>query len=97
MPERIHNVIDSSVAPVTNVTDGNPEATMSADTPKEFEWLRLGAPGEFWRRLDRWREQQKGTIKPSRPASIRWIVYQFLLKEGQAARRAKPNRKRRKK
>jgi hypothetical protein len=36
-------------------------------------------------RIDRWCEQQKElqgmTIRPSRPAAIRWIVHQFLLKQ----------------
>jgi len=39
------------------------------------------------RLLDRWREQQ--IAKPSRPASICWIVHQFLLKQEQKAERPK--------
>jgi hypothetical protein len=51
-------------------------------------WLGLKAPVELFERLDRWREQQ--VARPSRPASIRWIVHQFLLKQEQgAARRGK--------
>jgi hypothetical protein len=56
--------------------------------------LHLKAPVELFERLDRWRLQQSGTVKPSRPASIRWIVHQFLLKQEQRAERsAKPKRK----
>jgi len=44
-------------------------------------WLNLKAPVEFFERLDHWREQQDFTPKPSRPAAIRWIVHQFLLKQ----------------
>jgi hypothetical protein len=54
-------------------------------------WLGLKAPVELFERLDRWREQQ--VARPSRPASIRWIVHQFLLKqEQQRARRDKRKR-----
>jgi hypothetical protein len=52
------------------------------------ERLALVAPTAFWQRLDRWREQQQADspVVPSRPAAIRWIVHQFLLKQEQAAR-----------
>lgn len=55
---------------------------------KEFDWLRLKAPDDFWRRLDHWCQQQGGVVKPSRPAAIRWIVHQFLLKQEQRAERS---------
>lgn len=61
------------------------------DVVKEFEWVRVAAPADFWRRLDRWRERtakrKQMTMAPSRPASIRWIVHQFLLKQEQRAKR----------
>jgi hypothetical protein len=37
------------------------------------------------------REQQ--IAKPSRPAAIRWILHQFLLKQEQKAERAKTRRR----
>jgi len=46
--------------------------------------LALKAPVELFEELDRWREQQIG--KPSRPASIRWIVHQFLLQQKEERR-----------
>jgi hypothetical protein len=57
-----------------------------------FHVLGLKAPVEFFERLDKWREQQ--IAKPSRPASIRWIVHQYLLKQEQRAER--PRQKTRK-
>jgi len=53
--------------------------------PPEMVLLGLKAPVDFFERLDHWREQQ--IAKPSRPASIRWIVHQFLLKQEQRAER----------
>jgi len=51
-------------------------------------WLHLKAPVELFERLDRWREQQAtGPVVPSRPAAIRWIVHQFLIKQEQRAGR----------
>jgi hypothetical protein len=63
--------------------------TKAATEPvEEFEWLKLKAPGDFWQRLDRWREhyklKEKTVMAPTRPAAIRWIVHQFLLKQEQA-------------
>jgi hypothetical protein len=52
----------------------------------ETEWLKLKAPDAFWQKLDAWRERQDFIPKPSRPASVRWIVHQFLLKQEQTAR-----------
>jgi hypothetical protein len=52
----------------------------------ETAWMGLKAPVEFFERLDRWREAQPHFVKPSRPAAIRWIVWQFL--EGEAAKEA---------
>jgi hypothetical protein len=67
----------------------------SADEPTMY--LSLKAPVSFFERLDRWCEQQKKaqgmTIRPSRPAAIRYILHNFLLKEEE---RAKRNSKRRK-
>ncbi len=52
--------------------------------------MSLKAPVEWFERLDRWcaqQQQQRGmTIRPSRPAAIRYIVHNFLLKQEQAAR-----------
>ena len=56
--------------------------------------LALKAPVEFFERLDRWRLAEPGTMKPSRPASIRWIVHQFLLKQEQKTKRPKTRRRR---
>jgi hypothetical protein len=58
-------------------------------------YMALKVPPEFLDKLDQWRERQIG--KPSRPASIRWITYQFLLREEErtarkAKRAAKPQR-----
>jgi len=59
--------------------------------------LLVKAPVEFFERIDRWCEQQKEvqnmTIRPSRPAAIRYIVHQFLLKQEQRAKRT-PKKKR---
>jgi hypothetical protein len=59
--------------------------------------LALKAPVEFFERLDRWCAQQKVargmTMQPSRPAAIRWIVHNFLLKQ-EAKRPAKRSVKR---
>ena len=55
----------------------------------ETAWLGLKAPVEWFEELDAWRELQDFTPKPSRPAAIRWIVWQFLTKqEERAARKA---------
>ena len=60
-----------------------------ATTPEPVETtsIQLKAPTELFERLDRWREQtakrKQMTMAPSRPASIRWIVHQFLLKQEQ--------------
>ena len=47
--------------------------------------IALKAPIELFERLDRWCEQQKAargmTMQPSRPAAIRYIVHNFLLKQ----------------
>jgi hypothetical protein len=57
----------------------------------ETAWLGLKAPVDWFDKLDAWREQQDFTPKPSRPASIRWIVWQYLTKQEQrgAKRRAR--------
>jgi hypothetical protein len=53
--------------------------------------MSLKAPVAFFERLDRWCEEQKKargmTMKPSRPAAIRYIVHNFLLKEEERAKR----------
>ena len=50
--------------------------------------LLVKAPVTFFERIDRWCEQQKEaqgmTIRPSRPAAIRYIVHHFLLKQEQS-------------
>jgi hypothetical protein len=58
---------------------------------KDFEAVRINAPADFWQRLDQWRERQPNFVKPSRPATIRWIVDQFLVREQQ--RQGKRGRK----
>ena len=67
----------------------------SADEPTMS--LLVKAPVEFFERIDRWCEQQKEaqgmTIKPSRPAAIRYIVHNFLLKQEQKTARKKRKRK----
>jgi hypothetical protein len=60
-------------------------------------YMGLRAPVEFFERIDRWCEQQQElrgmTIRPSRPAAIRFIVHNFLLKQEQkAARRRRKKR-----
>jgi hypothetical protein len=59
--------------------------------------LGLKAPVEWFERIDRWcAEQQQAqgmTIRPSRPAAIRYIVHQFLLKQEQLATRRKGKRR----
>lgn len=61
-------------------------------------YLSVKAPVDFFERIDRWceqeRERQGMTMRPSRPAAIRWIVHQFLLKQEQRAKR--PRQKTRK-
>lgn len=55
--------------------------------------MTLKAPVEFFERLDRWCEQEQArrsmTMRPSRPAAIRWIVHNFLLKQEQGKRKRK--------
>jgi hypothetical protein len=67
-------------------------------TKEPTEALMLRAPVEFWQRLDRWCEQtakrEEMTVAPSRPASIRWIVHQFLLKQEQQAKRQRQAKRR---
>jgi hypothetical protein len=47
--------------------------------------------------VDRWCEQtakrEKMTVPPSRPASIRWIVHQFLVKQERQAKRRRQARR----
>jgi hypothetical protein len=54
--------------------------------------MTLKAPVELFERLDRWCEQQQRqrgmTMKPSRPAAIRYIVHNFLLKQEQRRKRS---------
>ena len=60
-------------------------------------WLHLKAPVELFERLDRWCEQEQArqqmTMRPSRPAAIRWIVHNFLLKQEQGKRKRKRTRR----
>jgi hypothetical protein len=59
------------------------QRTRDAEVPTML--LSLKAPIELFERLDRWCEQQKQargmTMRPSRPAAIRYIVHNFLLKQ----------------
>ena len=61
-----------------------------ADDAEPTMTLGLKAPVELFERLDRWCEHQKEKrgmmMRPSRPAAIRYIVHNFLLKQEQAAR-----------
>jgi hypothetical protein len=72
-------------------------ATPNDDVPTM--WMGLKAPVEFFERIDRWceqeRERQGMTMRPSRPAAIRFIVHNFLLKQEQKAERKKVARPRR--
>jgi hypothetical protein len=49
--------------------------------------LNLTAPVDLFERIDRWREQWRiennKVIAPTRSATIRWIVHNFLLKQEQ--------------
>jgi hypothetical protein len=60
-------------------------------------YMSLKAPVEFFERLDRWCQQQKVaqgmTMKPSRAAAIRYIVYNFLLKQEQKTARPRRRKK----
>ena len=60
----------------------------------EVYTLQLKAPIELFERLDHWRLQQPGAMKPSRSASIRRIVNQFLLKQEQKAAKSKTGSRR---
>ena len=70
------------------------ETESKNDERVETAWLGLRAPVDWFEKLDQWREQQDFTPKPSRPASIRWIVYQYLTKQEQrtASRKAAARR-----
>jgi hypothetical protein len=52
--------------------------------------MGLRAPVEFFEQLDKWREHYKSehemVMAPSRPATIRWIVWTFLQKQQPAPR-----------
>jgi hypothetical protein len=67
----------------------------SADEPTMS--LLVKAPVTFFERIDRWCEQQKEaqgmTIRPSRPAAIRWIVHNFLLKQEQTKSKSRRARR----
>jgi hypothetical protein len=73
------------------------EAAGTRETPTM--WLRLKAPVELFERIDRWCEQQQEaqgmTMRPSRPAAIRWIVHNFLLKQEQTKSKSRRARRRR--
>ena len=73
--------------------------TAKANDDVPTMWLHLKAPVDFFERIDRWCERQKEaggmTIKPSRPAAIRWIVHQFLLKQERKTKRRPRKRARR--
>jgi hypothetical protein len=77
------------------MTKSEAQAKPNADVPTM--WLNLKAPVEFFERLDRWCERQKElhdmTMRPSRPAAIRYIVHQFLLKQEQHAGRSTRRKK----
>ena len=63
------------------------------DKVKKMMLMQLKAPDEWFAKLDEWREKQDAFVKPSRPAAIRWIVFQFLLKQEQHAARTKRRRR----
>ena len=75
----------------------------ATDAKVPTTYISVKAPIELFERLDRWceqyKEREKITIKPSRPAAIRWIVHQFLLKQEERTtaaskqKRVKPARK----
>ena len=59
-----------------------------ANCDEEIGTIVLKAPIAAWfNELDEWRELQIG--KPSRPASIRWIVHQFSLLKHRTAGRSR--------
>jgi hypothetical protein len=64
--------------------------------PETIKHLILKAPASFFERLDRWCEaeqQARGmTMRPSRPAAIRWIVHTHLLKQEQLRKRRRKRR-----
>jgi len=65
-------------------------------TSEQTTFISLKAPVEFFERLDRWRldvKERDGTVMaPSRPAAIRWIVHQFLVKQEERATKQKQRR-----
>lgn len=64
---------------------------MNRTTTVPVMTMGLKAPVELFARLDRWREQQ--IARPSRPASIRWIVWNYLQEqEAKPKRRGKKSR-----
>jgi hypothetical protein len=69
----------------------------ATDKPEQTTTISLKAPTEFFERLDRWRERRgEGFVmKPSRPASIRWIVHRFLLSQEQKTARPQTGKRRR--
>jgi len=73
------------------------QTAKSTDDDVPTMWLHLKAPVEFFERIDRWCEQQKKerdmTMRPSRPAAIRYIVHNFLLKQEQHKAKRKPRHK----
>ena len=74
-----------------------PKTTTQPNDDVPTMWLNLKAPVELFERLDRWCERQKEahdmTIRPSRPAAIRYIVHQFLLKQEQRVERSRRRKK----
>jgi hypothetical protein len=57
----------------------------------------LKAPVELFERLDRWclevKERDGTVMAPSRPAAIRWIVHQFLLKQEARVAASRPKKR----
>ena len=61
-------------------------------TEVEKSHLMLKAPDFWFEKLDQWRGQQIGN--PSRPASIRWIVFEYLsAQEAKVKARGRRGRK----
>jgi hypothetical protein len=58
------------------------QETIESDIPTA--WLHLKAPVEFFELIDEWCEKEQARrgmrLRPSRPAAIRFIVYNFLMK-----------------
>jgi len=73
---------------MTKRTKQKDDGILSPEQVKTM-FMQLKAPEHWFKALDEWRERQDFKPKPSRPASIRWIVWTFLQKQQQTARTAR--------